>query len=238
MLMICCILLYVCSVSSYHIKSVPQLLSDFLCLSDVKNQGLSCSFLKDYFAITFLFYLLHSSNMNIPKIKTETYSRSTPHPKKFSIKNSFESWVQAEMEIESQGLKLKRVKNKIYFSSNKVAKVHDGGLPKVANSLKAGNTGQKDIIHLPTKVFPALSPLPHLHGWYAQNICGLSINQHYQIISAVVLAYCCSHLHILLRGGNKYFSLLIFHSIPSKMKQALVDLQINGIWFCKWGLCR
>lgn len=64
------------------------------------------------------------------------------------------------MEIGSQSLKLKRVENKIYFSSNKVAKMCDGWLPKVANSLKAnslkaGNTGQKDLIHLPAQVSPA-----------------------------------------------------------------------------------
>lgn len=55
-----------------------------------------------------------------------------------------------------------------------------GELPKVANSLKAGNTEQKDLIRLLTEVSPALSPLPHLQGWYAQNICGLSINQPHQ----------------------------------------------------------
>lgn len=133
----------------------------------------------------------------------------------------------------SRGLKLKRVKNKTQFSSNKVAKMRDGGLPKVANSLKAGNTRQKDLIRLPTKVSPALSPLPQLHGWCSQNIYGLSINQCYQTISAVVLASCCDNLHILkinlhILERNISLSLLILPSIPSKMKHALADLQING----------
>lgn len=157
-----------------------------------------------------------------------TYSPATPHTKKFSIKTSFELWAQAEMEIKSQGLKLKRVKNKTYFSSDKVAKVCDGGLPKAANSWKAGSTGQKDLTHWPTRVSSARSPLP-----------SLSINQRYQTISAVVLAYCCSNLHTVLKGKiDISLSLLIFHSIPSKMKQAVADLQINGTWSRKWGLCR
>lgn len=134
------------------------------------------------------------------------------------------------MEMGSQGLKLKRVKNQICFSSNKVAKVRDGGLLKVTNSSKAGNTGQNDLILLPTKVSPALSPLPQLHGWYAQNIYGLSLDQRYQTISAVVLVYCCSNLHTLLKGKrNISLSLPILYSIPSKIKQALADLQINAI---------
>lgn len=196
MLMRCCILLHVCSVSSYHIKGATAAFWFSLPVRCEKSR-LFLLFLKGLFCYYILFYLFHSSNMDVPKIKTATYSPSAPHPKKFFIKNSFELWVQVEMEIGSQGLKLKRVKNKTYFSSNKVAKMHDGGLPKVANSLKAGNAGQKDLIHLPKKVSPALSPLPQLHGWYAQNIYGLSINQRYQTTSAVVLASCCGNLHIL-----------------------------------------
>lgn len=65
--------------------SMPQLLSDFLCLTDMKNQGFSCCFYKDYFAITFLFYLIHPSNMNIPKIKTATYFPSSAYPVEFSL---------------------------------------------------------------------------------------------------------------------------------------------------------
>lgn len=134
------------------------------------------------------------------------------------------------MEIGRQGLKLKTVKNQICFSSNKVVKVCDGGLLKVANSSKAGNTGQNDLLLLPTKVSPALYPLPQLHGWYAQNVYGLSFDQRYQTISAVVLVYCCSNLHMLLKGKiNISLSLLILYSIPSKIMQALADLQINGI---------
>lgn len=96
--------------------SMPQLLSDFLCLTDMKNQGFSCCFYKDYFAITFLFYLIHPSNMNIPKIKTATYFPSSAYPVEFSLLKK--KIIMGASRNGSQGLKLKRVTNKIYFSSS------------------------------------------------------------------------------------------------------------------------
>lgn len=122
-----------------------------------------------------------------------TYSPGTPHTKKFSIKTSFELWVQAEMEISSQGLKLRRVKNKIYFSSNKVDKMCDGGLPKVANGLKAGNAGQKDPTHWPTK-----SPQ---HGLLSPAYPSTNVIKPLVLWSLLIVAVICTRC----LGGKEIF---------------------------------
>lgn len=73
---------------------------------------------------------------------------------------------------------------------------------------------------------PALSTfLSQLRSWCAQDICWQPTNQHYQIITAVFLTYSCGNVNILVRWKmNTPFLLMVFHSIPPKIKHVLADL--------------